>query len=137
MRWRSRSPAQATGIAGSLGAGEIADMAVMARDAAIEKKDVLKAALHLEPRRVRATEMLYHDVSDADRAAEVSWVWKCDGPGQAVCALRITARTVFRSVLGLGESLDIALNALPIAMEGAGTVNDARVVRERQNDTLV
>jgi hypothetical protein len=43
MRWPNYSPARAAGVAGSFGTREIADMAVMDEDAAIEKKDVLKA----------------------------------------------------------------------------------------------
>jgi len=65
-----------------------------ARDAAIEKKDILKARGYTwSPGEFGRPKCWYRDVSDADKAAEVSWLranvmW----PDQAVWALRITAR---------------------------------------------
>jgi DNA polymerase-3 subunit epsilon len=83
-----------------------------ARDAAIEKKDALKARGYAWSRgdfgRPRCW---YRDVADADRAAEVSWLRaNALGPNQAVWALRITARNRYSDrCWSWGESLDIAL----------------------------
>jgi len=65
-----------------------------ARDAAIEKKDVLKARGYTwSPGEFGRPRCWYRDVSDADKAAEVSWLRQnAMGSGQAVWALRITAR---------------------------------------------
>jgi DNA polymerase-3 subunit epsilon len=65
-----------------------------ARDAAIEKKDVLKARGYAwSPGEFGRPKCWYRDVSDADKAAEVSWLQaNVMGPDQAVWALRITAR---------------------------------------------
>src|ERR1700726_1913006 len=65
-----------------------------ARDAAIEKKDVLKARGYAwSPGEFGRPKCWYRDVSDADKAAEVSWPQaNVMGPDQAVWALRIMAR---------------------------------------------
>jgi DNA polymerase III subunit epsilon len=65
-----------------------------ARDAAIEKKDVLKARGYSWSRgEFGRPKCWYRDVADADRAAEVSWLRaNVMGPDQTVWALRITAR---------------------------------------------
>jgi DNA polymerase-3 subunit epsilon len=65
-----------------------------ARDAAIEKKDVLKARGYTwSPGEFGPPKCWYRDVTDADKAAEVSWLRaNVMGPDQAVWALRITAR---------------------------------------------
>ena len=65
-----------------------------ARDAAIEKKDVLKTRGYAwSPGEFGRLKCWYRDVSDADKAAEVLWLRaNVMGPGQAVWALRITAR---------------------------------------------
>ena len=65
-----------------------------ARDAAIEKKDVLKTRGYAwSPGEFGRPKCWYRDVSDADRAAEVSWLRATVmAPDQAVWALRITAR---------------------------------------------
>jgi hypothetical protein len=65
-----------------------------ARDAAIEKKDVLKARGYAwSPGEFGHPKCWYRDVSDADKAAEVSWLRaNVMGPDQMVRALRITAR---------------------------------------------
>jgi DNA polymerase III subunit epsilon len=65
-----------------------------ARDAAIEKKDVLKARGYAwSPGEFGRPRCWYRDVSDAAKAAEVSWLRaNVMGPDQAVWALRITAR---------------------------------------------
>jgi DNA polymerase III subunit epsilon len=65
-----------------------------ARDAAIEKKDVLKARGYAwSPGEFGRPKCWYRDVSDADRAAEVSWLREnVMGRDQRVWALRITAK---------------------------------------------
>jgi DNA polymerase-3 subunit epsilon len=65
-----------------------------ARDAAIEKKDVLKARGYAwSPGEFGRPRRWYRDVSDADKATEVSWLrTNVMGADQAVWALRITAR---------------------------------------------
>jgi DNA polymerase-3 subunit epsilon len=64
------------------------------RDATIEKKDVLKArGYSWSPGEFGRPKCWYRDVSDADKAAEVSWLRaNVMGPDQAVWALRITAK---------------------------------------------
>ncbi len=66
----------------------------------------------------------YRDVSDPDKAAEVAWLREnVMGPNQAVWALRITARDRYSDrCWGWGERLNIAMKALPTALEGAGAV---------------
>jgi DNA polymerase-3 subunit epsilon len=65
-----------------------------ARDAAIEKKDILKARGYAwSPGEFGRPKCWYRDVSDADKAAEVAWFREnVMEPSQAVWALRITAR---------------------------------------------
>jgi len=65
-----------------------------ARDAAIEKKDLLKArGYSWSPGDNGRLRCWYGDVSDADKAAEVSWLRQnVMQPNQAVSALRITAK---------------------------------------------
>jgi DNA polymerase-3 subunit epsilon len=65
-----------------------------ARDAAIEKKDALKARGYAwSPGEFGRPKCWYRDVQDADEAAEVSWLRaNVMEPDQAVWALRITAR---------------------------------------------
>jgi DNA polymerase III subunit epsilon len=65
-----------------------------ARDAAIEKKDVLKArGFAWSPGEFGRLKCWYRDVADAAKAAEVAWLQtNVMGPDQAVWALRITAR---------------------------------------------
>ena len=65
-----------------------------ARDAAIEKKDVLKARGYAwSPGEFGRPKCWYRDVADADKATEVSWLRaNVMGPDQAIWALRITAR---------------------------------------------
>jgi DNA polymerase III subunit epsilon len=65
-----------------------------ARDAAIEKKDVLKARGYAwSPGEFGRPKCWYRDVSDADKAVEAAWLRaNVMGPGQALWALRITAR---------------------------------------------
>jgi DNA polymerase III subunit epsilon len=96
-----------------------------ARDAAIEKKDILKARGYAwssgEFGRPRSW---YRDVSDADKPAEVSWLRaNVMGRDQAVWALRVAARIRYSErCWGWGERLNIAMKALPTALEGAGAV---------------
>jgi DNA polymerase III subunit epsilon len=83
-----------------------------ARDAAIEKKDVLKAGGYTwSPGEFGRPKCWYRDVADAGRAAEAAWLREnVMGPDQAVWALRITARDRYSDrCWGWGEPLDIAL----------------------------
>src|ERR1700719_4709668 len=65
-----------------------------ARDAPIEKKDVLKARGYAwSPGELGRPKCWYRDVADADKPTEGSWLRANGmGPDQAVWALRITAR---------------------------------------------
>src|SRR5262252_7300799 len=65
-----------------------------ARDAAIEKKDLLKARGYAwSTGESGQPKCWYRDVADADKAAEISWLRATVmGPDQAVWALRITAK---------------------------------------------
>jgi DNA polymerase-3 subunit epsilon len=67
---------------------------IWAKDAAIGKKDVLKARGYAwSPGEFGRPRCWYRDVSAADKAAEVSWLrGNAMGPDQIVWALRITAR---------------------------------------------
>jgi DNA polymerase III subunit epsilon len=95
-----------------------------ARDAAIEKKDDLKARGYAwSPGEFGRPKCWYRDVADADEAAEVSWLRaNVMEPDQVVWALRITARDRYSDrCWGWGERMAIASErALPIALEGAG-----------------
>jgi DNA polymerase-3 subunit epsilon len=76
-----------------------------ARDAAIEKKDILKARGYAwSPGRPRCW---YRDVSDSDQAAEVAWLRaNVMGADRAVWALRITAKDRYSDrCWGWGERL--------------------------------
>ena len=112
-----------------------------ARDAAIEKKDVLKARGYAwSPGEFGRPKCWYRDMADAEKAAEVSWLRaNVMGPDQAVWALRITARDRYSDrCWGWGEPLGIAFEG---AADRAGRrwngVMTPDVVREGQNDTLV
>jgi len=65
-----------------------------ARDAAIEKKDILKGRGYAwSPCEFGRPRCWYRDVSDSDKAAEVAWLRaNVMGPDQAVWTLRLTAR---------------------------------------------
>jgi DNA polymerase III subunit epsilon len=82
------------------------------RDAAIEKKDVLKARGYSwsagDKGRLKCW---YRDVSDADKAAEVSWLRaNVMGPDQAIWALRITAKDRYSDrCWGWGECLELSV----------------------------
>jgi DNA polymerase-3 subunit epsilon len=79
-----------------------------ARDAAIEKKDILKARGYVwSPGEFGRPKCWYRDVSDADKAAEVSWLRaNVMAPDQAVWALRITARNRYSDrCWGWGEQI--------------------------------
>ena len=96
-----------------------------AKDAAIEKKDVLKARNYSwSPGVSGRPKCWYRDVANADKAAEVSWLRRnVMEPDQAVWALRITARERYSDrCWAWGEPLVSHLNALPIAVEGTGAV---------------
>jgi hypothetical protein len=84
-------------------------MAVMARDAAIEKKGVLKARGYAwsagEFGRPRCW---YRYVSDADRATEVSWL-RANVMGSDQSNMGFAhhgQRSVLRSLLGLGRAAE-------------------------------
>jgi DNA polymerase-3 subunit epsilon len=96
-----------------------------ARDAAIEKKDVLKARGYAwSAGQFERPKCWYRDVSDADKAAEAAWLRQnVMGPDQAVWALRITARDRYSDPCWYwGEPPGIAMKALPTALEGARAV---------------
>jgi DNA polymerase-3 subunit epsilon len=96
-----------------------------ARDAAIEKKDVLKARGYTwSPGEFGRPKCWYRDVADADRAAEVSWLrGNVMGPDQVAWALRITARDRYSDrCWGWGEPLGTALSCAAERLEGAGAV---------------
>jgi len=80
-----------------------------ARDAAIEKKDLLKARGYIwSPGEFgRRPKCWYRDVADAEKAAEAAWLRaNVMGPGQAIWALRITARDRYSDrCWGWGEPL--------------------------------
>jgi DNA polymerase-3 subunit epsilon len=83
-----------------------------ARDAAIEKKDLLKARGYAwSPGEFRRPRCWYRDVADADKPTEVSWLRaNVMGRDQAVWGLRITARDRYSDrCWGWGERLDITL----------------------------
>jgi DNA polymerase-3 subunit epsilon len=87
-----------------------------ARDAAIEKKDVLKARGYAwSPGEFGRPKSWYRDVSDADKATEVSWLRaNVMGPDQAVSALRITARDRYSDrCWGWGEPMGFAMEGPP------------------------
>lgn len=82
-----------------------------ARDARIEKKDVLKVrGYSWSAGEFERPKCWYRDVTDADKAAEAGWLRaNVMGPGQAVWALRVTARDRYSDrCWGWGERLDIA-----------------------------
>jgi DNA polymerase-3 subunit epsilon len=84
-----------------------------ARDAGIEKKDLLKArGYSWSPGEFRRPKCWYRDVSDADKDAELSWLRQnVMGPDQSVWALRVTARERYSDrCCAWGEPLGVALN---------------------------
>jgi hypothetical protein len=95
MRWRNRSPAQGwLALQALLGQARLPTWRLWARDAAIEKKDVLKTRGYAwSPGEFGRPKCWYRAVADADRTAEVLWLRaNVMGPDQVVWALRITAR---------------------------------------------
>jgi DNA polymerase-3 subunit epsilon len=96
-----------------------------ARDAAIEKKDFLKARGYTwSSGEFGRPKCWYRDVTDAEKLVEASWLRaNVMGPDQAVWALRITARDRYSDrCWGWGEPLGIAMKALPTALEGGRAV---------------
>src|SRR5712672_1412542 len=77
-----------------LGQARLPTWRLWARDAAIEKKDVLKARGYAwSPGEFRRPRCWNRDVADADKAAEGAWLRaNVMGSNQAVWALRITAK---------------------------------------------
>jgi DNA polymerase-3 subunit epsilon len=85
---------------------------IWAKGADIEKKDVLKArGYSWSPGEFGRPRCWYRDVSDTDKAAEAAWLRaNAMGLGQAVWALRITARDRYSDrCWGWREPLGIAL----------------------------
>jgi DNA polymerase-3 subunit epsilon len=79
-----------------------------ARDAAIEKKDILKGRGYAwSPGEFGRPRCWYRDVSDSDKAAEVAWLRaNVMGPDQAIWAMRITAKDRYSDrCWGWGERL--------------------------------
>ena len=79
-----------------------------ARDAVIEKKDVLKArGYSWSAGECGRPKCWYRDVANADRTAEAAWLRaNVMGPGQAIWALRISARDRYSDrCWGWGERL--------------------------------
>jgi DNA polymerase-3 subunit epsilon len=94
-----------------------------ARDAAIEKKEILKARGYAwSPGEFRRPKCWYRDVADADKATEVSWLRaNVMGQDQAVWALRITARDRYSDRCWTwGEPLGISLEC---AVDRLGAVS--------------
>lgn len=94
MHWRNRCPAQGGWRYWLSWNTRRPTWRLWARDAAIEKKDVLKGqGYSWSAGQFGRPKCWYRDVSDADKAAELSWLREnVMGPDQAVWALRITAR---------------------------------------------
>jgi DNA polymerase III subunit epsilon len=93
-----------------------------ARDAAIEKKDILKArGYSWSPGEFGRPKCWYRDVADTNKAAEAAWLRaNVMGPDQAVWGLRITARDRYSDrCWAWGEPLGIA-------MEGAADRSGGR-----------
>jgi DNA polymerase-3 subunit epsilon len=83
-----------------------------ARDAGIEKKDLLKTRGYLwSPGEFRRPKCWYRDVSEADKAAEAAWLRaNVMGPDQAIWALRMTAKDRYSDRCWCwGEPLGVAL----------------------------
>ena len=112
-----------------------------ARDAAIEKKDVLKARGYAwSPGEFGRPKCWYRDVTHAEKAAEVSWLRaNVMGPDQVVWALRVTARDRYSDrCWGWGDPLGISLDAAGDRSGGRWNgVTRPDVVREGQNETLL
>jgi DNA polymerase-3 subunit epsilon len=92
-----------------------------ARDAAIEKKDILKARGYAwSPGDLRRPKCWHRDVSDADKQTEVSWLREnVMGADQAIWALRITAKDRYSDrCWGWGERLDMSLECATDHSEG-------------------
>ena len=112
-----------------------------AKDAAIEKKDILKARGYAwSPGMSRRPKSWYRDVSDADKAAEVSWLRQnVMGPDQALWALRITANYRYSDrCWDWGEPLAVAMDCAAGCSEGRwSNAMRADIVRAGQKDKLV
>ena len=97
-----------------------------ARDASIEKKDILKARGYAwSPGEFGRPRCWYRDMSDSDKAAEVAWLRvNVMGPDQAVWALRITAKHRYSErcwAWGEREEMPTIVPSLPL--ETVSTVN--------------
>ena len=92
-----------------------------ARDAAIEKKNILKArGYSWSPGEFGRPKCWYRNVLDSDRAAEAAWLRaKVMGPDQALWALRITAKDRYSDrCWAWGDPVDIALEWAANRSEG-------------------
>ena len=111
-----------------------------AKDAAIEKKDILKARGYAwSPGVSGRPKSWYRDVADADKAAELSWLRQSVMGPQAVWALRITARDRYSDrCWAWGEPLGIAMEGAVDRSEGrwSGAMKPD-IVQAGQNDKLV
>ena len=112
-----------------------------ARDAAIEKKDILKArGYSWSTGEFGRPKCWYRDVVDAEKTAEGAWLQRnVMEPAQAVWALRITAKNRYSDrCWGWGERLGIELEGAVDRSEGRWSgVMKADIVRAGQNDTPV
>ena len=112
-----------------------------ARDAAIEKKDVLKARGYAwSPGVSGRPKCWYRDVADADKATEAAWLRaNVIGPDQTVWALRITAKDRYSDrCWSWGERLGIALDGAVDRSEGCwSSAMKPDIVLAGQNDKLV
>jgi DNA polymerase III subunit epsilon len=112
-----------------------------AKDAVIEKKDVLKARNYSwSPGVSGRPKCWYRDVRDPDTAEEVSWLRQnVMGPDQAVWALRITAKERYSDrCWAWGEPLAVVMDRAADRSEGRRSgVIKPDVVQAGQNDKLV
>ena len=112
-----------------------------ARDAAIEKKDILKArGYSWSPGEAGRPKSWYRDVSDADKKAEAAWLRESVmGPDQAAWALGITARDRYSDrCWSWGEPLAVAMDRAAGRSEGrCSSAMKADIVWAGQNDKLV
>ena len=106
MCWRRRSPGSGRlALQALLEQARLPTWRLWARDAGIEKKDLLKARGYFwSPGESGRPKCWYREVSDADKAAEAAWLRaNVMGPGQAIWGVADYGEgSVLRSLLGLG-----------------------------------
>jgi DNA polymerase-3 subunit epsilon len=112
-----------------------------ARDAAIEKKDVLKARGYSgSPGEFGRPKCWYRDVADADEGAEAAWLRaNVMGSDQAVWVLRVTAKDRYSDrCWGWVNDWVSHWHGLRIARKAPWSeAMDLDIVQEGQNDTRV